>query len=200
MTFSFHKFPLISNPLTNQFCGSITLQPILESPQVLYTIYRVYIKEQIFCSDPGPIPNRKCQNWASKVVLPSPASRLSCAELCSMPPMSTNDCSERLFKWQPTCPAPFLPTPSSLSLTAAASPCPLPPRLLLGATASHGALLHVVEDKQPHCQSAQPPSSSSRTQDLTSTLLATALINLAPGIASQFQPSTKKSRRPNSPR
>jgi hypothetical protein len=77
--------------------------------QYLYTICRVYIKEQIFCSDPGPNPNRKCQNWVSKVVLPSPASRLSCAELCSMPPMSTNGCSERLFKWQPTCPAPFLP-------------------------------------------------------------------------------------------
>jgi hypothetical protein len=94
---------------------------MLESPQVLYTICRVYIKEDILCSDQGSIPKGKCQNWASKVVLPSPASRLSCAELCSMPPMSTNGCSERLFKWQTTCPAPFLPTPSSLTAAASSS-------------------------------------------------------------------------------
>jgi hypothetical protein len=45
---------------------------VLKSPQVLYTICRVYIKEQIFCSDPGSTPKGKYQNWTSKVVLPSP--------------------------------------------------------------------------------------------------------------------------------
>jgi hypothetical protein len=47
---------------------------VLESPQVLYLICRVYIKEQILCSDPGSISKEKCQKWASKVALPPAAA------------------------------------------------------------------------------------------------------------------------------
>jgi hypothetical protein len=90
---------------------------------------------------------------------------------------ATNCCSERLFKWQPICPAPFLPTSSSLSLTAAASPCPLPPRLLLGATASHGALLHAA----PRLFAARHP--------WTSTPHGTLVSTPAPSSSSSSRPS-----------
>jgi hypothetical protein len=77
------------------------------------------------CNNQGLIPKGRCQKHPSKVALPSPVSRLTEPELCR-PPISSNCCRRRLFKWQPTCPAPFLPTPSSLSLTAAASSLPWP--------------------------------------------------------------------------
>jgi hypothetical protein len=41
---------------------------VLESPQVLYTICRVYIKEQIFCSDPGSIPKENAKNGRPKLL------------------------------------------------------------------------------------------------------------------------------------
>jgi hypothetical protein len=56
---------------------------VLESSQVLYTICRVYIKEQIFCSDPGPNPNRKCQKRSSNACLLLSLCRLV---LCQQPP------------------------------------------------------------------------------------------------------------------
>jgi hypothetical protein len=98
---------------------------VLKSPQVLYTICRVYIKEQIFCSDPGSIPKGKYQNWTSKVILPSHASRLICAELCSCrpcPPMA--EAAPPLFIpcWAPDSPQLALP---SLLLTPAKRPIPL---------------------------------------------------------------------------
>jgi hypothetical protein len=45
-----------------------------ESPQSLYTICRLYIKEDILCSNQDPIPSRKCQNTSSKVVTVAPAT------------------------------------------------------------------------------------------------------------------------------
>jgi hypothetical protein len=170
-----------------------------ESPQSLYTIYRVYIKEDISCSGQGPIPRGRRQKWPPNVHTFPPATcwcSLTCAELCSTNGSTSSSPLPTPLFLLPSGSAQEHPLLPMASLSPATSSPGTPP----APSSSHGALLHVVEDEQPHCQSAQPPSSSSRTQDLTSTLLARALINLAPGIASQFQPSTKRSRRPSSPR
>jgi hypothetical protein len=79
-----------------------------ESPQVLYKICIVYIKEDILCSDQGSIPKGKCQKWAPKVALPSPASRLTCAELCRPPPTPPMAEARSLLLY-PKRPAPSLP-------------------------------------------------------------------------------------------
>jgi hypothetical protein len=47
---------------------------VLESPQVLYKICRVYIKEDISYSNLYPIPRGKRRKGAPKVALPSPAT------------------------------------------------------------------------------------------------------------------------------
>ena len=96
-----------------------------ESTQSLYTICRVYIKEQIFCSDPGPIPNRKGRKLPPNAGTVTPATCW-----CSLP------CPElQLNKWQPTLSS-FSPTPP---------PCPATPRppALAPSSASHeqGAFL-----------------------------------------------------------
>jgi hypothetical protein len=74
----------------------------------MYKICRVYIKEDIFYSDQGPIPKGKCQKRLSKVALPSPTTRLTCLELCSYRPCPPMDGSRSLLLY-PECPAPFLP-------------------------------------------------------------------------------------------
>jgi hypothetical protein len=81
---------------------------VSESPQVLYKICRVYIKEDMLCSDQGLIPKGKCQKWAPKVALPSPASRLTCAELCRPPPTPLMAEARSLLLY-PKQPAPSLP-------------------------------------------------------------------------------------------
>jgi hypothetical protein len=58
-----------------------------ESPQVLNKICSVYIKEHIFCSDPGPIPNRKGRKLPCNIGTVTPATahcHLTCLELCSI--------------------------------------------------------------------------------------------------------------------
>jgi hypothetical protein len=47
---------------------------VLESPQVLYKICRVYIKEDISYSNLDPIPRGKRRKGAPKVALPSPTT------------------------------------------------------------------------------------------------------------------------------
>jgi hypothetical protein len=68
---------------------------VLESPQVMYTICRLYIKKDILCSNQGPIPKGKCQKHPSKVALPSPASRLTDQSSAGRPsrPMAAGDTS-----------------------------------------------------------------------------------------------------------
>jgi hypothetical protein len=66
------------------------------SPQSLYKICRVYLKEHIFCSDPGLIPNRKRQKRPSNVGAVTPGTcwcSLTCPELGSIngsPPSPTS--------------------------------------------------------------------------------------------------------------
>jgi hypothetical protein len=58
-----------------------------ESPQSLYTIYRVYIKEDISCSGQGPIPRGRPKKWPPNIHTFPPATcwcSLTCAELCSI--------------------------------------------------------------------------------------------------------------------
>jgi hypothetical protein len=170
-----------------------------ESHQSLYKICRVYIKEDISCSGQGPIPRGRRQKWSPNVDTFPPATywcSLTYTELCSINGSTSSSPLPTPLFLLPSGSAQEHPLLPMASLSPATSSPWTPPT----PSSSHGALLHVAEDEQPHCQSAQPPSSSSKTQDLTSTLLARALINLAPGIASQFQPWTKRSRRPNSPR
>jgi hypothetical protein len=63
---------------------------VLESPQALYKICRVYIKEDIFYSDQGPILKGKCQKWPPKINIFPPATALCCLT-----------CPELLlYKWQ----------------------------------------------------------------------------------------------------
>jgi hypothetical protein len=110
-----------------------------ESTQVLYKICRVYIKEDILCSNQDPIPSRKCQNTLPKVVTFAPATAhccLTCPELCSINGS--------------THPSPFSVTPSpqlGLSFTLAlgrSSPMAGPhlQPLLLLELASREQLLH----------------------------------------------------------
>jgi hypothetical protein len=80
-----------------------------ESPQSLYTICRLYTKEDILCSDQGSIPKGKCQKWAPKVALPPAAAGWhdqSSAVCRPRPPMAA---ASTPFKNGSTCPAPFLP-------------------------------------------------------------------------------------------
>jgi hypothetical protein len=81
---SFHWF--LTHWQTN-FRGSITLKPVPESPQALYKICRVYMKEDIFYSDQGPIPKGKRQKWPPNVdIFPSATAHchLTCPALCSI--------------------------------------------------------------------------------------------------------------------
>jgi hypothetical protein len=92
-----------------------------ESPQSLYTICRLYIKEDILCINQDPIPSRKCQNTPSKVVSVAPAT---CCSLLTFLELGSKNGSP--------CPLPSLP-PRHLSPSA---------RALLGALLwSHPSLL-----------------------------------------------------------
>jgi hypothetical protein len=105
---------------------------VLESPQVMYKICRVYIKEDISYSNLDPIPRGKRRKWAPKVALPSPAicwCSLTCPELGTIngsPPSpfpSLFWLSRELLllphgalpqPWPSPLPAPPSPTPSLL--------------------------------------------------------------------------------------
>ena len=82
---------------------------MLESPQSLYTICRLYIKEDILCSDQGSIPKEKCQTHPFKVALSSPASMLTCQSSAACRPRPPMAAASTPFKNGSTCPAPFLP-------------------------------------------------------------------------------------------
>jgi hypothetical protein len=101
-----------------------------ESPPVMYKICRVYIKEDILCSDQGLIPKGKRQKWPPNVDIFPPATihcHLTCPDLCSI-------------NGSPPSPFSHTPLPSLLCSAEQGAPppsprCPLPP-LSLSSTGS----------------------------------------------------------------
>jgi hypothetical protein len=103
-----------------------------ESPQVLYNIFRVYIKEDIFYSDQGLIPKGKRQKWPPNVDIFPPATahfHLTCPELCSI-------------NGSPSSPFSHTPLPSLLCSAEQGTPPSSPWRPL----PSHGCIpsLHLL--------------------------------------------------------
>jgi hypothetical protein len=113
---------------------------VLESPQVLYTICRIYIKEQIFCSDPDPIPNKKGRKLPPNAGTVTPATcwcSLPCPELGSIngsplpsssPPRHSPSPSQQLapllhLPWRGYPAVLWQPSSSSLPLAMAAASC-----------------------------------------------------------------------------
>jgi hypothetical protein len=146
---------------------------MLESPQVLYTICRVYIKEQIFCSDLGPIPNRKGRK------LPPNAGTITPATCwCSLP------CPELGSINGSTSPSPFLPhaisllSLASVGASSGSSQAQSPSSPRRGRHFSHGRAHHLPGQVGLLCSSmavsSTSPSSSSDGQ-LASSLLLPAL-------------------------